>query len=75
MVNAFRPEKVLSALPSPLTPNGVYFVRVGTGIMLYVADATGSVAYTINQTIITSGTSAPNNNDGNPDGSIYIQIT
>lgn len=75
MVNAFRPEKVLSALPSTLTPNGVYFVRVGTGIMLYVADATGSVAYTINQTIITFGTSPPNNNDGNPDGSIYIQVT
>lgn len=75
MVNAFRPEKVLGALPSTLTPNGVYFVRVGSGIMLYVADATGSVAYTINQTIITSGTSSPNNNDGNPDGSIYIQIT
>lgn len=48
MVNAFRPEKVLSALPPTLTPNGVYFVRVGTGIMLYVADATGSVAYTLN---------------------------
>lgn len=73
MVNVFRPEKVLSALPSTLTPNGVYFVRVGNGIMLYVADATGSVAYTINQTIITSGPLPPNNNDGNPDGSIYIQ--
>jgi hypothetical protein len=46
---AFRPEKVLGAPPSPLTPNAVYFVRVGTGIMIYVADATGSVAYPINQ--------------------------
>jgi hypothetical protein len=72
---AFRPEKVLGGPPSPLTPNAVYFVRVGTGIMIYVADATGSVAYPINQTIITYGTSHPNNNDGNPEGSIYIQVT
>ena len=46
---AFRPEKVLGGLPSTLTPNAVYFVRVGAGIMIYVADATGSVAYPINQ--------------------------
>ena len=45
----FRPEKVLGGLPSTLTPNAVYFVRVGAGIMIYVADATGSVAYPINQ--------------------------
>ena len=71
----FHPEKALGALPSILTPNAVYFVRVGSGIMVYVADATGSVAYPINQTTITYGTSPPNNNDGNPDGSIYIQVT
>lgn len=71
----FRPEKVLGGLPPTLTPNAVYFVRVGSGIMIYVADATGSVAYPINQTIITYGTSPPNNNDGNPEGSIYIQLT
>jgi hypothetical protein len=45
----FHPEKVLGGLPSTLTPNAVYFVRVGAGIMIYVADATGSVAYPINQ--------------------------
>jgi hypothetical protein len=45
----FRPEKVIGGLPSTLTPNAVYFVRVGTGIMIYVADATGSAAYAINQ--------------------------
>ena len=45
----FRPEKVLGGLPSTLTPNAIYFVRVGAGIMIYVADATGSVAYPINQ--------------------------
>lgn len=72
---AFYPQKVIGSLPSTLTPNAVYFVRVGNGIMIHVADATGSVAYPINQTIITYGTSPPNNNDGNPDGSIYIQIT
>ncbi len=46
---AFRPEKVLGGLPSTLTPNAIYFVRVGAGIMVYVADATGSAAYSINQ--------------------------
>lgn len=45
----FHPEKALGALPSTLTPNAIYFVRVGSGIMIYVSDATGSVAYTINQ--------------------------
>ena len=45
----FHPEKVIAALPATLTPNAVYFVRVGTGIMIYVADATGSVAYSLNQ--------------------------
>ena len=71
----FHPEKVIGALPSPLTPNGVYFVRVGTGIMVYVADATGSVAYPINVPVVNYGTAPPNNSDGNPEGSIYIQIT
>jgi hypothetical protein len=45
----FHPEKVIGGLPSTLTPNAVYFVRVGSGINIYVADATGSVAYAINQ--------------------------
>jgi hypothetical protein len=45
----FHSEKVLGGLPLTLTPNAVYFVRVGSGIMIYVADATGSVAYPINQ--------------------------
>lgn len=74
MVN-FRPEKVIGALPSVLTPNAVYFVRVGAGIMVHVADATGSVAYPINVPVINYGTAPPNNNDGQPDGSLYIQIT
>ena len=46
---AFRPEKVLGALPSVLTPNGFYAVRTGDGIMLFVADSTGSIAYPIRQ--------------------------
>ena len=71
----FHPEKVIGALPATLTPNAVYFVRVGTGIMIYVVDSTGSVAYPINVPVITYGTAPPNNNDGNPEGSIYIQIT
>ena len=45
----FRPQKVIGSPPSPLTPNAVYFVRVGNGFTIYAADATGSVAYPINQ--------------------------
>ena len=70
----FRPEKVIGSLPTILTPNAVYFVRVGTGIMIYVADSTGSVAYPINVPTINYGSAPPNNNDGNPEGSIYLKI-
>lgn len=45
----FHPEKALGALPSTLTPNAIYFVRVGSGFTIYAADVTGSVAYPINQ--------------------------
>ena len=54
----FHPEKALGALPSTLTPNAIYFVRVGSGIMIYVSDATGSVAYPINQEGGGGGSSA-----------------
>jgi hypothetical protein len=46
---AFRPEKVTGGLPATLTPNAIYFVRVGAGFTIYASDATGSVAYPINQ--------------------------
>ena len=45
----FRPEKVTGGLPATLTPNAIYFVRVGAGFTIYASDATGSVAYPINQ--------------------------
>lgn len=41
----FRASKVVSALPVPLTPDTVYYVRVGEGFETYVSDSTGSVAY------------------------------
>ena len=54
----FHPEKVIGALPSILTPNAIYFVRVGAGVTIYVSDATGSVAYPINQEGGGGGSSA-----------------
>jgi hypothetical protein len=45
----FRTEKVVSLLPSTLTPNTVYFVRTGGGYRMYVTDTTGSIAYEQNQ--------------------------
>jgi hypothetical protein len=40
--------KVVSSLPSPLTPDTIYLVRTGAGFDLYVTDTTGSIAYTTN---------------------------
>ncbi|HHA18783.1 MAG TPA: hypothetical protein ENK70_03665 [Methylophaga sp.] len=44
----FRIEKVISTLPDPLSPNTIYLVRVGEGFDLYVSDATGSIAHSLN---------------------------
>lgn len=41
--------KVVSALPTPLAANAIYFVRVGTGFDLYVTNNTGTInSYTAN---------------------------
>lgn len=40
-----RVEKVISSLPSTLTPNTLYIVRTGVGVDFYTSDSTGSVAY------------------------------
>lgn len=44
----FVATKVLASLPDPLEANTAYFVRVGTGFDLYVADSTGQIAYKAN---------------------------
>ncbi|QRY79626.1 hypothetical protein JVX91_00495 [Pseudomonas sp. PDNC002] len=53
-------HKVVSALPSPLEANSIYFVRVGTGFDIYVTNSSGTiVAYPINrEPLIEAGTSA-----------------
>lgn len=43
-----RQEKVVANLPSKLTPSTIYYVRVETGFDIYVSDATGEVAHTLN---------------------------
>ncbi len=45
---SFSFVKTVSALPSPLTPNTIYAVRVGTGFDLYVSDMTGGIAHKLN---------------------------
>ncbi|MDO4897053.1 MAG: hypothetical protein Q3971_06795 [Moraxella sp.] len=45
---SFSFVKTVSALPSPLTPNTIYAVRVGAGFDLYVSDMTGAVAHKMN---------------------------
>lgn len=41
-------QKVVSSLPSVLTPHTLYLVRVGTGFDLYMTDSTGRIAHKIN---------------------------
>jgi hypothetical protein len=44
----FNVEKVVSALPDPLSPNTLYYVRVGAGFDLYLSDSTGTIAHKLN---------------------------
>lgn len=41
-------QKVVSSLPSVLTPHTLYLVRVGTGFDLYMTDSTGRIAHKLN---------------------------
>lgn len=52
----FRAYKTVSNLPSVITPDTLYFVRVGTGFDLYCSDTTGAIAYKINQEALSSDT-------------------
>lgn len=47
-MSLFLAEKVISSVPEILSPDTVYFVRVGVGFDLYVSDSTGSVAHKLN---------------------------
>ena len=40
-----RIHKSISTVPTPYVPNGVYYVRVGTGIDIYVANSTGDAIF------------------------------
>jgi hypothetical protein len=42
-----RFAKVVGTLPSTLTPDTLYLVRVGDGVEAYCTDATGSIAYPV----------------------------
>lgn len=48
-MSVFKIDKVVASLPSPLTPNTIYAVRVGTGFDLYISDSTGAVAHQVNE--------------------------
>ena len=43
-----RFAKVVASLPATLTPDTLYLVRAGAGFDLYASDATGSIAYGLN---------------------------
>ena len=47
-MSVFQAHKVVSALPDPLEPDALYYVRTGAGFDMYLTDTTGVVAYTLN---------------------------
>lgn len=47
--------KVVAALPSPLSANTFYSVRVGEGFDMYLTDTTGSMAFKLNSGNTGSG--------------------
>ena len=47
--------KVVATLPSPLSANTFYSVRVGEGFDMYLTDTTGSMAFKLNSGNTGSG--------------------
>ena len=50
----FKIYKEISTVPSNISSDSMYAVRTGLGFDLYLTDTTGSVAYKINSTSISS---------------------
>ena len=50
----FRIYKEISTVPSNISSDSMYAVRTGPGFDLYLSDTTGSVAYKINNTNVSS---------------------
>ena len=50
----FKIYKERSTVPSNISSDSMYAVRTGPGFDLYLSDTTGSVAYKINSTSISS---------------------
>lgn len=50
----FKIYKEISTVPSNISSDSMYAVRTGPGFDLYLSDTTGSVAYKINSTSISS---------------------
>lgn len=46
--SSVRFHKVIASLPESISPNTLYFVRVGSGFDLYTSDATGQIAHKLN---------------------------
>lgn len=42
-------SKVVSNLPTTLTPNTIYFLRKGNGMEIYCSDSSGNLAHTTNK--------------------------
>lgn len=50
----FKIYKEISTVPSNISSDSMYAVRTGPGFDLYLSDTTGSVAYKINNTNVSS---------------------
>lgn len=57
LVDELNIYKEISQVPTPYIPNGVYFIRVGNGIDIYVANSTGTAIFKHNNESILISTS------------------
>lgn len=63
----FKVYKSISTIPTPYVANAIYFVRLGAGFDLYMADSTGTNVFKINdESLLQLTTSITYNEDETP---------
>ncbi len=57
--STYKVYKEISAIPTPYVPNATYYVRIGTGIDIYVANSTGNAVFKHNTGGLVVSTTDP----------------
>jgi hypothetical protein len=68
----FKVYKSISAIPTPYEANAIYFVRVGLGFDLYMADSTGTNVFKSNEPTVPELTTSITYN---PNGTVNVVTT